>query len=200
MARPTNTEKHRAVLDAATVVIRERGLHAASMSAIADAANMSKSTLFNYFESKAELIERLQERLFEIARDELASVADATDLSPVERLRQLLHIHAHHCVQRLSSPVLVAFIQRWGPPNSEHGQQQITARRRYEVVFERALAECVAGGEFNEVDVRVATLGLIGTTTWIAMWYVEGEDRPLPVIVDDLLDMCFVGLRSTSEA
>jgi|TARA_B110000263_G_scaffold213076_1_gene196882 AcrR family transcriptional regulator len=60
IARPTNTDRHRELLAAATVVIRECGLHGASMANIAAEARMSKSTLFNYFSSKNELVDRLQ--------------------------------------------------------------------------------------------------------------------------------------------
>lgn len=196
MARTTNEDRHRQVLDAATEVIRRKGIEAASISDIAEAAGMHKSTLFHYFSSKAELVERLQERLSEISRDELAAVADDPALSPEARLRALVHIHAHHCVERLSSPVLVAFMQQWGPPSTEHGRQQVLGRQRYEAVFEAAVVACVADGTFRPGDTRVITLGLLGMTTWMAMWYQPGVDPPLTAVVDELLSMALDGLRT----
>jgi hypothetical protein len=56
------------------------------------------------------------------------------------------------------------------------GQQQIITRRRYEVLFEEAVGQCVASGDFADRDVRIASLGLIGMTTRIAMWYRDGSD------------------------
>lgn len=194
MARTTNEDRHRDVLDAAVEVIREKGLHGASIADIAAAAGVSKSTLFHYFSSKGALVERLQARLREIAEEELDAVPASP---PEERLRALLHVHASHCVERVSSPVLVAFLQQWGPPTSDHGRQQVEARAGYEQRFVDALTDGIATGALRAVDPRHTALGLLGTTTWMAMWYRPEVDGPLPEVVDRLLDAAFNGLRAS---
>lgn len=195
MARPVNDVRHRQVLDAALTVIRDRGFEGATMGAIADVAGIPKSTLFHYVGSKDELVKLMQERLFEIARDELRAVADDGSRLPSDRLRALLQVHAHHCVERLSSPVLVAFAQRWGDPASERGGDEVLSRRRYETVFEETLQECVDAGEVAPRDTRTTAMGLIGMVTWMAFWYRPGTDPPVSVVVDGMLDMTFDGLR-----
>lgn len=196
MSRTTNQARHREVLDAATAVIRQRGLAGASLADIAAAAGISKSTLFHYFSSKEELVDRLQERLGEIARDELGAVLATPSLTAAQRLRALARVHAHHCVERMSSPVLVAFVQRWEASSGERGRQQLDARHSYEAIFENVFRAGVAAGEFRDTDPRITVRGILGTTTWIAMWYRPGFDPPLTETVDLLLDPWFAGIAA----
>ena len=198
MGRTVDEARHRRVLDVATEVIRRKGVDGASMTEIADAVGISKSTLFHYFPSKSELVERLQERLYEIARGELTAAAADPGATPTQRLRVLVHIHAHHCVERLSSPVLAAFVQQWGPTASPQGQAQVRARRRYETLFEETFSDAVAAGELEPRDPRLTSLGLLGMSTWMAMWFRPGVDPPLHEVVDGLLDSWMTGLRRSS--
>jgi TetR/AcrR family transcriptional repressor of nem operon len=53
------------ILDAAERVLVERGLAAATMADVAEAASVAKGTVYLYFESKAELLAGLRARYFE---------------------------------------------------------------------------------------------------------------------------------------
>jgi len=53
------------ILDAAELVLVERGLAAATMADVAEAASVAKGTVYLYFESKAELLAGLRARYFE---------------------------------------------------------------------------------------------------------------------------------------
>src|SRR5918999_3433132 len=53
------------ILDAAEQVLVRRGLAAATMAEVAEAASVAKGTVYLYFESKAELLAGLQARYFE---------------------------------------------------------------------------------------------------------------------------------------
>lgn len=53
------------ILDAAERVLVERGLAAATMADVAEAASVAKGTVYLYFESKAELLAGLRARYFD---------------------------------------------------------------------------------------------------------------------------------------
>jgi TetR/AcrR family transcriptional regulator, transcriptional repressor for nem operon len=53
------------ILDAAARVLVERGLAAATMAEVAEAASVAKGTVYLYFESKAELLAGLRARYFD---------------------------------------------------------------------------------------------------------------------------------------
>ncbi|WP_232664136.1 TetR/AcrR family transcriptional regulator [Pseudonocardia sp. TRM90224] len=82
----TRARTRRAILDAAVTVLSER--RTASMSEIADAANVARSTLHRYFADRAELIEALVDNA--IARGSAAVQEAALDKGPAtDAIRRL---------------------------------------------------------------------------------------------------------------
>ena len=90
MARPRSADKQSAILSAAIHIIASRGLGAAT-ALIAKEAGVSNGSLFTYFETKADLFNRLYVEL----KAEMATAA--LDGLPTDReLReQLLHLWVH---------------------------------------------------------------------------------------------------------
>lgn len=84
----SRTERETAILDAAERLMMEKGLHAASMAAIARTAGMSKRTLYDVFDSRAALFEAWVRRLRTSFIRPLTG-ADR-DLPLTERLHRLL--------------------------------------------------------------------------------------------------------------
>ena len=62
MARPKSEDKRNAILQAATEVLAERGLSAAT-SAISNAAGVAEGTLFTYFKTKDDLVNELYRQI-----------------------------------------------------------------------------------------------------------------------------------------
>ena len=113
MPRLRNQERHEAILDVAIQLVREQGVAAASLQDIADRAGIKKGSLANYFRSKAELAELIQDRFTKIADQVLQEIIQRDDINAQEKLRELLYLHAEHCAMRVSSPVFVSFMQLW---------------------------------------------------------------------------------------
>ncbi|MGW6456141.1 TetR/AcrR family transcriptional regulator [Streptomyces sp. NPDC055078] len=188
-------KKHDEVLDAAIMLIRQKGIEGTSLQDVADAVKLKKGSLITYFSSKAELTDLIQARFTKIAELELAEIAERLAKDPEHRLRELLQFHAEHCTLNMSSPVLVSFMQLWSPPGTPTGQKQLEIRRQYQSVFEQAVVECSRKRIFKKVDTELVVNGLMGTMSWCAFWYDEETHGPLRPLVDGLIDMAFVGLR-----
>ena len=90
MARPKSEDKRNAIIEAATRVIGIHGLSAPT-AMIAKEAGVSNGSLFAYFETKADLLNRLYVEL----KAEMAAVA--LDGLPTERdiRTQMLHMWSH---------------------------------------------------------------------------------------------------------
>ena len=187
--------RHAAVLDAAIQLIREKGLDGTSIQDIADAVGIKKGSMNNYFSSKAELAELIQERFTVLATDALDEIVARTDLGPEEKLRALLRFHAEHSAVRMSSPILTSFMQLWAPIDSELGKRQLKIRRRYESAFKDQLCECQRQGLIRDVDVELLSHTMVGAMSWTAFWYNRKRHGPLDAVVDSLVDMWFEGLR-----
>jgi AcrR family transcriptional regulator len=67
VGRPRDEESHRAILDATLKLAAEKGLHGASIEAIARLAGVGKTTIYRHWDSKEDLIlDVLRERHIEI--------------------------------------------------------------------------------------------------------------------------------------
>jgi len=84
-------ETRQAISDVATRLIIERGFEAVSMSEIADAAGVSRKTVFNYFASKEQLVFDRDEEARQLLREGMAARASMTPLVAFQTLvRELL--------------------------------------------------------------------------------------------------------------
>lgn len=195
-----SAERHAEVLDAAIELIRQKGIDGTSLQDIADAVGIKKGSLNTYFASKEELVELIQARFTEVAEHELVKIAERSDLTPDQRLRELLYFHAEHCTLRISSPVLVGFMQLWTSPSAPDGRHQPAVVRQYQRTFEEVVAECSRKRIFRKADPELTVNGLMGSMSWCAFWYHEDQHGPLRPLVDKIIDMAFDGLRTRPRA
>jgi AcrR family transcriptional regulator len=94
-----------AIFEAAATVLCEHGVHGATMNRVAAAANLAKSSLYDYFESKAELLRFVSDRIIapiSQANEEIVR----SDLLTTEKLGRALgtifeHIGKHRKLVRL---------------------------------------------------------------------------------------------------
>lgn len=187
-------KRHAEVLDAAIKLVREKGIEATSVQDIADAVGIKKGSVINYFSSKAELVELIEQRFTEIATDGIAAILD-THAGPEQKLRALLRFHAEHCAINMSSPVLLSFMQLWAPMASELGQRQLEIRETYEDAFRDQISACMRKRIIRKVDVEVLSHTIVGAMSWTAFWYDAERHGPLGPIVDKQIDVWFDGLR-----
>ena len=79
------------ILDVALRLLMERGYANLNMDELADEAGLSKPTLYQYFNSKDELVARAVVRMFEKMEEKLAELHDQSPLDQLEHfLRTLL--------------------------------------------------------------------------------------------------------------
>ncbi|KRG53206.1 TetR/AcrR family transcriptional regulator [Stenotrophomonas beteli] len=116
-------ETRQAISDIATRLIIERGFEAVSMSEIAEAAGVSRKTVFNYFASKEDLVFDRDEEARAVLREGMTERGGMTPLAAFQSLLCSL-LHSGHPLLRISagaaafwatvadSPALVAHARR----------------------------------------------------------------------------------------
>jgi AcrR family transcriptional regulator len=127
------------ILDAAAAVFAEKGFHRATTKEIARTAGVSEGTIYNYFDSKVDLLIGITTRLAELEHldEELADAlqSDARDfLIAIFRHRMGLVQQNHETMQAILPEMLVnpalreRFYQRFVLPTATLFEQYIQAR------------------------------------------------------------------------
>lgn len=192
--------RHAEVLDAAIALVRQKGIEGTSVQDIADAVGIKKGSVINYFSSKKQLAELIQDRFTEVAVQELTQISERADLPADKKLKELLKFHAQHCAMNISSPVLVSFMQLWAPMSTDLGSRQLGIRDQYERHFVEQLQTCVRKRIIRKVDVEIVAHMMVGAMSWTAFWYHEEQHGPLLDIVDKQVDLWLDGLRPRPRA
>ena len=152
------------IFGASVKLFLKNGFQETSMQEIADAAGIGKSTLYDYFKTKDEiLLWGVEDELMDLTAD--AQKIYAQPLRAIERLRKVMKTHLEFWVARKDFYLKLSFeVQRL---NLE-SQKRIQVRRHtYQDLIRQLIDEGIKDGSFRKVDSLLAARILImaGTPT-----------------------------------
>jgi AcrR family transcriptional regulator len=192
-------ERRRAILDAASRVFLEKGIHAAGMRDIAAELGMAVGNLYYYFEDKEDLLAFVQE-------DALAGLlafagrVRALDLPADARL---YHLVVGHVVRlndaREGTPGSLAHLELelLSPPRRRAIQE---LRDRYERQFRELLEEGTAAGDFRPADPGIDARLILGALNWTARWFRPGGAKSAREIGEEAATLLVSGLLAPGRA
>jgi AcrR family transcriptional regulator len=181
------------MLEVAERVFAERGYHAASVDAIAEAAGITKPMVYAYFGSKEGLflacMERARSRLFET----IAEAAPA-DAPPDEQLwRGILAFFTFVSEQRASWTVLFGDAATHGGPFAD---ETVRLRQRISRLVGQLLGEAAAA-EGVEADALQATEplahALVGAGESLAEWWQRHPEVSTEAVALRLMNFAWMG-------
>lgn len=185
--------KRRAILHSAAAVFAEAGMDRASMSRIAERADVSKALLYHYYASRDALIfDILRTNLSELEAAILA--ADLPDAPPRDRLRALVHAvlekyrdaDDYHTVQLNGTKAL---------PESQR-VEIITIERRILRRFASVLRDIHPGIEAERPLLMPVTMSLFGMMNWMYMWFRDGGPVSRADYADLATDLMLGGIET----
>ena len=140
----------------------EKGFRETSMREISEAAGMGKSSLYDYFRTKDEI-------LLWVVEDELTDLTTAAreiagrPIPAIERLRQVMQFHLNFLISRKDFYLKLSFeVQRL----AIQSQKRIQAKRHaYQDLIRQLIDEGIQEGSFRPVDTLLATRTLITILT-----------------------------------
>ncbi|TSD62379.1 TetR/AcrR family transcriptional regulator [Aeromicrobium piscarium] len=173
-------ERIERILRVASIVLAEHGYHNTSLEMIADRLDLTKASLYHYYDSKDSLFEACLERVALKSIQTLNEIS-RSEGSATERLRALIVGHldilissdrelARLYVQQLDWPEsMLDSIRRW---RSEH-----------RAPFDRVIEEGISTGEFSPRDDLVARHCMFGAMNYLPVWFrSRGKDEDRRVI------------------
>lgn len=188
--RAEREQKREAVLRAAVRMFNAQGFHATSLDDVAASLGVSKPTIYHYLGNKDQV-------LFECVTRGIAQLRDAADAARaapgtgLDRLRSFLRQYAGitmddfgRCVIRTSDEAL----------SNESAARFRALKREIDEAMRRLIAEGVADGSIEAVDVKLAAFTLAGALNWPARWHRAEGPASAEAVAEQMVDILIKGL------
>lgn len=179
-------ERAGAIYRTAAAMIYEKGFEATSMSAIAEAVNLTKPGLYYYVKGKKELLFDLMSFAMDLLDHEV--VEPARPIVDAEtRLRTIVHRHAL-LLTREPSPVGILIDET----RSLTAAQRTAIERRKRAYFDlvrQTLQTLQDEKKMRPVDATVAAFSLLGMVMWISRWYTAGGRMPSEAVAENITEI-----------
>jgi AcrR family transcriptional regulator len=177
------------VVAAAARVFSEKGFGGSSLEDVAAEVGMLKGSLYNYIETKEDL-------LFAVVRpdaEELLTHArelNRKDLPASEKLRQIALEHVMIIDRHL--PYVSVYVQEIAGRGIS--KEWADMDREYMHLVEQVFVEGIDSGTFEaSLDAKVAARSLIGALNWMTRWYEPGDPAQARAIAAQLSDVFLSG-------
>src|SRR5262245_45507048 len=192
-SRPGKREERRTeIVRLAAAAFREHGFHGAGMREIATAAGMVPGNLYYYFRNKDDLLWFCQRQALSQLMAGARRIVKANG-SGRERLAAILEAHVI-CLLETTGGSAAHLEFRSLPPSR---RQEIVAQRdAYERLVRRVVKEGQRDLSLRHVDVKLATLGLLGAANSTVTWFRPEGPRSAREIAASFADTLVGGLAT----
>lgn len=170
-------DKRTELLQRAIEIFSSRGYRATSMKDLADQVNLSKSTLYHYFNSKQDLLVAIYD---EVMLENMVAARRISQgiQSPADSLRQMLADRVSYTCH--NHRILQIFHEEEAELPKRLMKKVLESRRAYQMVMVDLLEKGLAEGvfEFSSTPMIVANC-LLGACNWSYKWYnPDGPKTP----------------------
>jgi AcrR family transcriptional regulator len=181
------------------VLFGERGYQGMRMDDLAAAVNLNKGTLYHYFPSKAELLNRIY---YDTASEFIEAIRRHPADAPPGELLTLVVKDIAGAIERRRDYVTVFFqemhwLDKWLPAEEFEAinELQVEFRNYITGIIERGVKE----GIFRPVDASVVALAIIGMIGWTYQWYEPGGRLSMVQLADIFTDLTLVSLSGVTH-
>ncbi len=175
------------IFERATQLFAERGFSGTSLQDIADAMGMTRPALYYYVKNKDELLVKLVAEITESPARQLGVINGDKSVGPLDRLRAMTRLIVSQVADNPSRFLLLVRSESNLP--AEVAQVHVRGRRKVLAEFVEVIDDAVRAGLSRPVDSRVAALGIIGLSNWVAWWHHPKDGRTADEICDELAEM-----------
>jgi AcrR family transcriptional regulator len=187
------------IISAAAEVFAEKGYAATTTREIADAADMAEGTLYNYFESKHEI-------LLAVAREAEGPMSRALLQAGTLESREAMIVLLERAfdVSEARLPFLRTLLSASWNDDSILEEYKSARLGRVYGMLEQFVADRIAAGAFRSIDPALGARMAIGMFAGLMLPIVRGVE-PLPspaerrAIAEDIVDCLLDGIRVHPE-
>ncbi|MEL6255546.1 MAG: TetR/AcrR family transcriptional regulator [Bacteroidota bacterium] len=195
MERKTNREQF---YQASLRLFFEKGYKATSMRNIAEALDIKAPTLYNYVESKHDILETI---LFDIAGRFHKGMKDiyGSSYSPTEKLKSVIALNV-----RLTTDYpyhVYMLVAEWKHLVDDKRENFLQNRKEYESMLRNIIAEGIDNGDFRSMNLEIAMEAILSSIRWLFHWYSRDKEEVLnPIELEkQMLDFILYGVSTQSS-
>ena len=182
-AADVDTSRRQQLLRASARLFREKGYDGTSVRDIAQATGMQSGSWVYHFATKHDILEAVMKEGLVDALARIEAIA-ALGLSPRQQFDRLVRTHLDTLLGA-GQDFIPVVLYEWRSLEPAARRRVSVLLKRYEAVWEDALAQLRAAGDWSGTT-RIDALLLFGALNWIARWY-----NPRGVLdVQGLADEC----------
>jgi AcrR family transcriptional regulator len=197
--RLSATERRELILAGAMPIFAERGYQEAPMAEIARAAGITPAVIYDHFASKAALQIELLERQTAELLGFVAAALGAAPPSPEARIRAGADAFFRFVQEH---PYAWRMLFRDPPSDPEvaaaYGRLSSEATDGIAAFIEAVAAEALASYPDPAQAAQIFAQLLRMSQNGLAAWWYEHPDVPRHVIVERLLEFCWLGMRQVA--
>ena len=162
----TTTNRKDEIQTAAAKLFGEKGFAACSVREIANAVGLGAASLYNHMESKDELLTRI---CFRCGNEfmEGMKLIDVPGKSPVQKIRELIHLQIHIALYDRSS--VTVFNDEWRHLQEPFLTSFIELRKSYEKAYLKIIREGINSGALKKVDPDLLYRMILSSLRWLHM-------------------------------
>lgn len=187
-------ETRERILAAAARCLNRRGLALTSMKDLAQEVKIKAATIYYYFNSKDELVERVLRIGIEVVHMEVKAAVEALGVEASCREKIQAAIHAHLAALLSHGEFTSANIRNFPLVSDDIRSKNLSVRREYANYWRGLFEEGQRAGSIAPgVDLTLVRLLLIGALNWSTDWY-NPRKKPLSEISKQVCDILFDGI------
>jgi len=182
------------IVAAAAKVFRTKGYHAATVRDIAEEVGILKGSLYHHFESKEALLYLVvKEPIAQMYRT-MVEIA-AADGTAAEKLQRAISAHLEAFDRHY--PHLFVYLREREAVKRRFREMIGFSPKEYERCWQQILRDGIENGEFRpDLDIRVASYGLLGMLNWSYKWYDPQGRLSVQKVAEEFTALALAGLAT----
>lgn len=155
--------RRKEIFHASVHLFLSKGFNETAMREIAQAAGIGKSTLYDYFSSKDEILLSFVEDGLQQVLEQMRGISEQTSASQEERLRQMMFVYMEYLAANEDFYLKLSYqVQRLAQSSLERIQRK---RHALQDLVRSMIDEGIRAGRFRAVDSLLATRVLFTALT-----------------------------------
>ena len=190
------SRKRERIIRAAGQAFGRKGFHATTLDEIAAELDVTKASLYYYFETKEALLYEVHLLSLQEVNERLEQILER-DGSPLELLQDAIREHLRLLDSDYEGTFLLQQEYELAP---NYREEVLRMRRDYERKFRSIVEKGVRQGLFRVKDLKVAVRMMLGAINWSLRWYRSGGRLNVEELADAYIDFFLYGLLAPYEA